>query len=39
MLDGQVIGSKLMTMTDPDQLYFEKTKVDAIYGSSVKLPL
>ena len=39
MLDGQVIGSKLMTMTNPDQLYFEKAKVDAIYGSSVKLPL
>ena len=39
MLDGQVIGSKLMTITNPDQLYFEKAKVDAIYGSSVKLPL
>jgi hypothetical protein len=28
-----------MTMTNPDQLYFEKTKIDAIYGSGVKLPL
>ena len=39
MQGDQVIGSKLMTITNPDQLYFEKAKVDAIYGSSVKLPL
>jgi len=39
MLDGKTIGSKLMTMATPDQLYFEKTKIDAIYGSSVVLPL
>ena len=39
MLDGQIVGSKLMTITNPDQLYFEKAKVDAIYGSSVNLPL
>ena len=39
MLDGKEVGSKLMTITNPDQLYFEKAKVDAIYGSSVKLPL
>ena len=39
MLDGQVIGSKLMTITTPDQLYFEKTKVDVVYGSGVTLPL
>ena len=39
MLDGQVVGSKLMTMTTPDQLYFEKAKIDVIYGSSVELPL
>ena len=39
MLDGKVVGSKAMTITNPDQIYFEKNKVDAIYGSSVKLPL
>ena len=39
MLDGVVIGSKLMTITTPDQLYFEKSKVDVVYGSSVTLPL
>ena len=39
MLDGKTIGSKLMTMTEPDQVYFEKAKVDAIYGSGVVLPL
>ena len=39
MLDDQVIGSKLMTLTNPDQLYFERAKVDVIYGSSVALPL
>ena len=39
MLDGQVIGSKLITLTNADQLYFEKAKVDVIYGSSVNLPL
>ena len=39
MLDGVQIGSKLMNLTNPDQLYFERAKVDAIYGSSVKLPL
>ena len=39
MLDGVEIGSKLMTLTNPDQVYFEKNKVDAIYGSSVTLPL
>ena len=39
MLDGKTVGSKIMTITTPDQLYFEKSKVDAIYGSSVTLPL
>ena len=39
MLDGQIIGSKQMTIENPDQLYFEREKVDAIYGSRVQLPL
>jgi len=39
MLDGKEIGSKLMTLTTPDQLYFERAKVDVIYGSGVELPL
>jgi len=39
MLEGKEIGSKLMTLTNPDQVYFEKAKVDAIYGSGVVLPL
>ena len=39
MLGEQNIGTKRMTIGNPDQLYFERAKMDAIYGSSVKLPL
>ena len=39
MLGEETIGIKRMTITNPDQLYFERNKVDAIYGSSVVLPL
>ncbi|MBR4953597.1 MAG: phosphodiester glycosidase family protein, partial [Oscillospiraceae bacterium] len=39
MLDGNIIGTRLMSVTVPDQLYFERNKVDAIYGSAVELPL
>ena len=39
MLGDQNIGTKRMTIANPDQLYFEKAKVDVIYGSTVTLPL
>ena len=39
MADGAVIGSKLITITDPDKVYFKKNKVDAIYESTVKIPV
>ncbi len=37
--DGAVIGSKTMNMVVPESIYFTKGAVDAVYGSTVQLPI
>ncbi|MBE6573334.1 MAG: hypothetical protein E7652_02955 [Ruminococcaceae bacterium] len=39
VLDGQVIGSKTVYIVVPDQIYFKKTNIPAVYGATVDLPL
>ena len=39
LLGGQIVGQKTMHAVAPDQLYFTKAKIDAIYGGTVSLPL
>ena len=39
MLDGAIIGSKTMNIVEPENIYFTKNTVDAVYGSTVKLPI
>ena len=37
--DDTVIGSKTLTVVEPNGLKFSKTSINAIYGDSVRLPL
>ena len=39
MLDGNVIGSKTMKIVTPDNLYYSKSVIDAVYGAKVNLPI
>lgn len=39
MLDDTVIGQKTMHIVLPNNLYFTKAKLDAVYGETVELPL
>ncbi len=39
MLDGTVIGFKNINVVNPDNVYFEKAKINAIYGEPAKLPV
>jgi len=40
LMDGEVIiGNKTLNIVNPDQIYFTKEKIDAVYGMSVALPL
>jgi len=39
VLDEQVIGSKTIEIVTPQNLYFTKTNIDAVYGSQVELPI
>ena len=40
LLSGDtVIGSKTLTVVEPNGLKFSKTSINAIYGDSVRLPL
>ena len=39
MFDGAVIGSKTMNVVVPESVYFTKDNVDAVYGSSITLPV
>ena len=39
MLDGAVIGTKTMEVVYPENLYFTKKNVDAVYGEQVVLPV
>ena len=38
-LDGAIIGSKTMNIVVPENVYFTRKTMDAVYGSSVKLPV
>ena len=38
-LNGEVIGSKKINVVDPDNVYFEKAAMNAIYGESIILPV
>ncbi|MBQ6898412.1 MAG: phosphodiester glycosidase family protein [Clostridia bacterium] len=38
-LDGVVVGYKNISVVDPDNVYFEKAKMNAIYGEPVTLPV
>ncbi len=39
MLDGAVIGSKTMNIVVPQSVYFTRENIDAVYGSSITLPI
>ena len=39
MLDGAVIGSKMMYVVIPDSVYFVKNTLDVVYGSTNALPI
>ncbi|MBE6933611.1 MAG: hypothetical protein E7462_00935 [Ruminococcaceae bacterium] len=39
MLDGAVIGSKVMNIVIPESIYFTKSTVDAVYGATIQLPI
>ncbi len=39
VLDGNVIGSKKVHVVTPDNVYFEKKAINAIYGHEVILPV
>ncbi len=38
-LDGNIIGSKTMNIVVPENIYFTKKSIDAIYGSDIELPI
>ena len=38
-LGEEIIGSKTMEIVAPDNVYFTKTNINAVYGQSVKLPV
>ncbi len=38
-LDDVVVGYKNINVVDPDNVYFEKAKINAIYGEPVTLPV
>ena len=39
VLDDQVIGTKVIEVVYPENLYFTKTNIDAVYGEQVVLPV
>ena len=39
MLGEKVVGSKTMTMVIPENIYFTKDTMDAVYGEAVTLPV
>ena len=39
MLDDQVIGTKTIEVIDPQNIYFEKENINAVYGEQVTLPV
>ena len=39
LLDGEIIGSKTLHVVTPDNIYFEKDAINAIYGHPASLPV
>ena len=39
MLGDEILGTKTLNMVTPDLVYFTKVSVDAVYGSTVTLPV
>jgi len=39
MADGAIIGSKTINIVTPDKVYYKKAIIDAIYESTVKIPV
>ena len=39
MVGEEIVGSKVMHVVIPDQLYFAKTNINAVYGQAVELPV
>ncbi len=39
MLEDQVIGSKVLNVVTPTNIYFTKTNVNVVYGQTVDLPI
>jgi len=39
LLDGEVVGSKVLHVVTPDNVYFEKDAINAIYGHPVSIPV
>ncbi len=39
MLNGEVVGSRKLFVVIPDNVYFDKDKINAIYGEEVVLPV
>ena len=39
MKGEDIIGKKTIVITNPDQVYFAKDKLDAVYGATVELPV
>ena len=39
MLGEEIIGTKTMHVVTPDNVYFSKTNMDAVYGETVTLPV
>ncbi len=37
--NGEVIGSKTLNVVQPDRIFFTKTSMDVIFGTSVELPI
>ena len=39
MLDGAVVGTKMLYIVQPDNVYFTKANLDMVYGESAQLPV
>ncbi len=39
MLDGTIVGRTTISIVDPDQIYFEKAALSAVFGQTIQLPV
>ena len=39
MLEDKVVGRTTITVVEPDQIYFTKTTLSAVYGQTIELPI